>query len=311
MSAVVGRTTHPLVSIGVPIFNEAALLRVHVEELTKQSYENLEILIFDNASDAESFNIAGGLCAQDPRVSVFRHPENVGGEANFAACFRAASGEFFTWAQPDDGHDRDYIARGVQELQLREDAVSVTAPDLPYCKWAVGSRKWRTAALAQDSVQDRVRAFFDIAWSANAFVSGLHRRTVLEPLVDEFHSFPGDWVVLLGLLREGKLLRTAEGRMVIGDSGQSNSVRRFSIQRKNLSGWLRPFGAGQARTLTWQWNREELAQLRRGWRSKNRAAARVQIEDELRNLRCRLTQGSNDRNNGVSRRRYIDHGLHT
>jgi glycosyltransferase involved in cell wall biosynthesis len=92
----------PLVSVGVPVFNEEAGLRPVLDSLLAQDYERLQIIVCDNASTDATVAIAEEYAARDARIEVRRGDENRGAAVNFNRCFHLAQGEYFTWAS---GHD--------------------------------------------------------------------------------------------------------------------------------------------------------------------------------------------------------------
>jgi glycosyltransferase involved in cell wall biosynthesis len=92
----------PLVSIGVPVYNEEQHLQTALDSLLAQDHQNIEIIICDNASTDATADIIAGYASRDPRVQYHRNASNIGGIANFNKAFQLARGEFFMWAS---GHD--------------------------------------------------------------------------------------------------------------------------------------------------------------------------------------------------------------
>jgi glycosyltransferase involved in cell wall biosynthesis len=92
----------PLVSVGVPVYNEERHLAATLDSLLAQDYRNIEVVICDNASTDETPRICAEYAARDARVRYHRNETNIGGINNFNRVFELASGEFFMWAA---GHD--------------------------------------------------------------------------------------------------------------------------------------------------------------------------------------------------------------
>lgn len=116
------RETHPLVSIGVPVFNEEGHLAEALDSLLAQTYDNIEVVISDNASTDRTPEICAAYAARDPRVRYHRNENNVGGIENFNVAFRLARGEFFMWASGHDVRHPSQIARCL-EMMLAEPEV--------------------------------------------------------------------------------------------------------------------------------------------------------------------------------------------
>ena len=85
---------HPLVSIGVPVYNEERFLDASLTSLRQQDYPNLEILIADNASTDRTLEICERHAAEDARIRVVRSAENRGAIANFQRALDLAQGPY-------------------------------------------------------------------------------------------------------------------------------------------------------------------------------------------------------------------------
>lgn len=92
----------PLVSIGMPIFNEERFLDASLHSLRNQDYPNLEIVISDNGSNDRTLEICERHAAEDARIRIVRFVENQGAPANFERALELAQGQYFMWAA---GHD--------------------------------------------------------------------------------------------------------------------------------------------------------------------------------------------------------------
>jgi glycosyltransferase involved in cell wall biosynthesis len=116
-------TRHPLVSIGVPIYNEERFLSEALASLVAQDYENVEIVIFDNGSTDSSPEICRAFVAGDERVRYFRHDVNKGAAYSFDRVFQLSSGSYFTWASGHDMRAPSAIRKCVEFLEQRPDVV--------------------------------------------------------------------------------------------------------------------------------------------------------------------------------------------
>jgi glycosyltransferase involved in cell wall biosynthesis len=62
----------PLVTIGVPVYNEERFLEGALESLLSQDYENIRILILDNASADRTGEIASRVARANERITYGR-----------------------------------------------------------------------------------------------------------------------------------------------------------------------------------------------------------------------------------------------
>ena len=120
--------THaPRVSVGMPVYNAARWLDRSIEAILEQTFEDLELVISDNASTDESFDIAQRYADKDNRVRLFRNPANLGVSKNYSRLVQYARGEYFKWASSNDLCDRTFIEKCVKILDARSD-VSLCCP---------------------------------------------------------------------------------------------------------------------------------------------------------------------------------------
>lgn len=97
------------VTIAVPVFNEAELLRATLEELRAQSFRDFVVLIYDNASTDATPDVAREFVDADDRFRYYRQDHNKGALANFHESLLAADTPFFLWRAADDRWSENYL----------------------------------------------------------------------------------------------------------------------------------------------------------------------------------------------------------
>jgi len=98
-----------MVSIGMPVYNGAKYLRRSLDSLLGQSFNDLEIIISDNGSNDETWEILEEYARIDRRIILFQQSSNIGAENNFAFVLQKAGGQYFMWAACDDWWATEYI----------------------------------------------------------------------------------------------------------------------------------------------------------------------------------------------------------
>ena len=95
---------NPLVSLIVPLYNRAPLIGETIDSLNKQSYNNIEVIIIDDGSTDNSFDVAFSFMVQDKKIKVVRRPSNLSKGANSCRNFglSLASGRYIKWIDSDD-----------------------------------------------------------------------------------------------------------------------------------------------------------------------------------------------------------------
>ncbi|MDZ4202900.1 MAG: glycosyltransferase family 2 protein [Gallionella sp.] len=114
----------PLISVGIPTYNRPDGLRRTLGEISKQTYQNLEIIVSDNASPTnEVENVVREFMLSDNRIRYFRQELNIGIQTNFQFVLEKSSGEYFIWCADDDWHKPEYIAALLEARHADESSV--------------------------------------------------------------------------------------------------------------------------------------------------------------------------------------------
>lgn len=86
-----------------------------LQSILNQTYQNLEILVVDNASTDNTMSLLQQI--NDSRVVIHRNERNIGAEANFNKCIQLASGEYIAIFHADDLYLPNMIEKQVRAFQ--------------------------------------------------------------------------------------------------------------------------------------------------------------------------------------------------
>ena len=92
----------PLISVILPFYNAEKNLGEAVGSIIKQDYQNLEILLVDDASADSSSMQAEEFRRKDSRIKIFRHGENQGAGPARNTGVNNAGGEYIFFLDSDD-----------------------------------------------------------------------------------------------------------------------------------------------------------------------------------------------------------------
>jgi len=99
----------PLVSVGIPVYNEQKYIRQLIQSIISQTYTNIEIIISDNASTDNTWPIIKEF--GDQRVVSIRQSKMIDAISNFEFVLNQAKGDFFIWAGGHDLWDKHMIEK--------------------------------------------------------------------------------------------------------------------------------------------------------------------------------------------------------
>lgn len=113
----------PRVVACMPTWNGAAFVQETLESLAAQTYPSLEIVISDDLSSDDTAQICERFAATDSRFRVVRQPRRLGWVGNANHLLGMAEGDYAFFAFHDDPVRPTYVARLVEALAARPDAV--------------------------------------------------------------------------------------------------------------------------------------------------------------------------------------------
>lgn len=98
------------VSLIVPIYNKSATLKRCVESILNQEYQNLEIILVDDGSLDDSFQICNEFSKIDKRIKVLKK-ENGGVSSARNLGLKASFGEYFQFVDADDFLEKNMCSK--------------------------------------------------------------------------------------------------------------------------------------------------------------------------------------------------------
>ena len=106
----------PKVSIGLPVCNGERHLSAALDGILRQTFEDFEIVISDNASTDRTREICLEYCEKDERIRYSRNDTNIGSARNFNRVFELSRGSYFAWAAHDDLYGERYLEKCIEVL---------------------------------------------------------------------------------------------------------------------------------------------------------------------------------------------------
>lgn len=229
---------HPLVTIGLPVFNEAEFIEQALASLLQQDYTNIEFIVSDNASTDATLNICERAAATDPRIRILRSNTNEGSAVNFARCLIGARGELFLWAAGHDLWSTNMVSQCVAALKSHPGAVIA----VPESRW-INSESHpfgSNASVLDTRGMDPLARLFTLLWANMHPIYGLTRTAALRnagPLPDHTGS---DLVMLARMVLVGDIVPARNAvwsrRQVRPPETMRDRQRRYRSSQYKLGG---------------------------------------------------------------------------
>ena len=96
-----------LISLIIPCYNAESTLEKCLESVISQSYQNLEIIIINDGSTDQTFNIINEFAEKDSRIVVINQ-KNAGVSAARNVGIKTASGSYICFVDSDDWVEKEY-----------------------------------------------------------------------------------------------------------------------------------------------------------------------------------------------------------
>lgn len=115
---------NPLVSIAIYNYNYGPYIEECLDSIFKQSYQNFEVCISDNASSDESWDVITKFIKLYPKkIKAIRNFSNVGPGFNRENAEHLAKGEYLLVLTSDDYMDSNFLQKTVSSLEDNKDCV--------------------------------------------------------------------------------------------------------------------------------------------------------------------------------------------
>jgi len=120
------------VTIVIPTYKRPEKLRRAIQSVLDQSYRDVRILVFDNASNDETKEIVAKLSATDARVEYHCHAQNIGMIRNFNFAFKQVETPFFGVLTDDDYYLPNFVQDAMKafDVEPRAQLSILSAPSV-------------------------------------------------------------------------------------------------------------------------------------------------------------------------------------
>ncbi len=211
------------VSIIVPIYNAQIFLKKLIENLTNQTYKNIEIILVNDGSTDNSLTICNELQKHDSRIKVI-DKENGGVSSARNKGIEVSNGDYVTFVDSDDNIDEDYIRKMVENI---EDECCLIK-----CNYR---NKLKEEKLNRDKYLEKIISgeILGVCWGY------LFRKDLLEDIYfDEKTSYMEDTVFIIQYLLRIKNVKIIDNDLYIHNYNlESLTVSRNDIEKK-IDGYL-------------------------------------------------------------------------
>jgi glycosyltransferase involved in cell wall biosynthesis len=114
-----------VVSVVLPVYNAARYLEDSIQSIIDQSYKHWELIIVDDNSIDNSFEIAEKYARKDKRIKVFRNKSHKGVAITANRAINFAKGEFIARMDADDVSSKNRLSKQLSFLKKNSETILV------------------------------------------------------------------------------------------------------------------------------------------------------------------------------------------
>jgi len=223
---------HPLVTIGIPFYNEERYIAATINSALNQSFKDIQILISDNCSTDSSYSIAREYADKDARIKLYRQSENIGPIPNFEFLLANSSTKYFMWLGGHDMIDEQYIEQAVAALEQHTNCILAYPGGI-----IVDDKGAQTGIINDDYDTNGLRLDIALLKIAKTFnngyvIHGVFRTETLKKLKFEKVNSP-DMLMILNSNFYGRIVRIPMvgfmRRMVRKETPKQQSERHIQL----------------------------------------------------------------------------------
>ncbi len=115
----------PKVSILIPVYNRADIICATLDSAVNQTYRDIEVVVVDNQSTDDTFEVITDYAAEHPCVRVFRNEANLGPARNWRRCLDNARGTYVKILWSDDLIAPTFVEKCLPFLEGNDDVAFV------------------------------------------------------------------------------------------------------------------------------------------------------------------------------------------
>jgi glycosyltransferase involved in cell wall biosynthesis len=270
----------PLVTVIMNAYHSEEFLEQAIASVVAQTYDNWEIVLWENESSGETQAIAQSF--QDERIRYFHAPDKVSLYESRMNAFREARGDLVAFLDCDDLWMPEKLSRQVPLFVDSKCVASCTDYLVSY--EGDDANRHANSKSVFETYREPVDSCYAVALRYQVGMSSLMARTVTAldvwPFPTPRYSIIEDFDMVLRLLTAGTLVPIPQQLMVYRRHG-NNFSSRLDVEAAEWKDWLEHF---EMFSMT----RDEHEHLRR------------QITTRLLSMKCREARLSGDR--GATRR---------
>lgn len=232
----------PEFSVLLPAYKSASIIGETIDSILKQTFKDFELIIVDDKSPDNTFEVLEKYAKKDKRIKIFRNEKNLGYSGNLQNCLDKAKGKYIFLMGNDDLLSPIALQKTYDAFLMDKDIGAVTRPFYSFENKSI-TRPVRVFGWPLNKTKDNIIGIFDSralylsVYASIGQLSGLamRRKWIEHPVHKDI--FPAHAYPFFSVFKKHKVVHLKNFYL---------AVRIFSSQTRSLSSIYDP-----SPTYTW------------------------------------------------------------
>lgn len=233
------KKSQPILTIGLPVFNEEKRVNKILNFLFRQSYKNFKIIISDNCSNDRTVEICKKWEKKGKNLIIFRQKKKININKNFYFVYSKSTTKYFMWMAADDLKSKNFIKDNLHFLE-KNPKYSASC-----CKGIIEIDQTKKKKIVDFNITGNISfkysKFFDNCFDSHGIFYSLFRRVDLKKSKKYLNYMAWDWIVNLIILENGDFNRLKKGYFKTAYGGVSTRKNYLFNQDSNYIHKVFPF----------------------------------------------------------------------
>lgn len=228
----------PKISVIVTFYNDSKYLHDSVQSILNQTFKDFELVMIDNGSTDDSFEIVDSYAKKDDRIKIIRSQKNYfGGAVNVKKLLNAASGEYIRLFCADDVMVENCLEKQIEFMEKNPKYLACFTNLMTIDENGNDRNKHQKCAIKKDRFEYLNHMFYN--YNAFTLPSALVRRSAITQAMFDYrliHFF--DAKIWLEILKQGEVFVIEENLVKYRIRKNQGNVSDISHNKERAKAYI-------------------------------------------------------------------------
>lgn len=226
----------PVISVCVPVFNGERNISKNLKSLVNQNFRDIEILISNNKSTDKTLEICRSFKKKDKRIKIFNQKKKLPVFHNFKFLITKSKGNYVMWLASHHRISKNFLIENYNILKKNDNFVASMGVD--YFDKSKNTQDKKKFSFKKNNYHNLI-TFFNNCWRTHGLFYSLIRKNTVVKIIDSLkHYLASDWIFMIHLILQGKIFRTLNTFLILGNEGISSQRKKPNYISKSFESFF-------------------------------------------------------------------------